>query len=71
MWNAGELAHALRDAAGYGFDISLWHHDWPLLKQLRDEFIARCVLEAGKSLPDSVADWLARTLPLGTPVQMS
>jgi glutathione reductase (NADPH) len=41
MWNAGELAHALRDAAGYGFDISLWRHDWPLLKQLRDEFIAR------------------------------
>ena len=23
MWNAGELAHALRDAAGYGFDITL------------------------------------------------
>jgi glutathione reductase (NADPH) len=41
MWNAGELAHALRDAAGYGFDISLWRHDWPLLKQLRDEFIGR------------------------------
>ncbi|HEY4973746.1 MAG TPA: FAD-dependent oxidoreductase, partial [Steroidobacteraceae bacterium] len=41
MWNAGELAHALRDAAGYGFDVSLWRHDWPLLKQLRDELIAR------------------------------
>ena len=41
MWNAGELAHALRDAAGYGFDIPAWRHDWPLLKQLRDEFIAR------------------------------
>jgi glutathione reductase (NADPH) len=41
MWNAGELAHGLRDAAGYGFDIPLWHHDWPLLKQLRDEFIGR------------------------------
>jgi glutathione reductase (NADPH) len=41
MWNAGEIAHTLRDAAGYGFDISLWRHDWPLLKQLRDEFIAR------------------------------
>src|ERR1700686_3856171 len=41
MWNAGELAHALRDAAGYGFDISLWRHDWPLLKQMRDEFIGR------------------------------
>jgi len=41
MWNAGELAHALRDAAGYGFDIPPWHHDWPLLKQLRDEFIER------------------------------
>jgi glutathione reductase (NADPH) len=41
MWNAGELAHALRDAAGYGFDVPLWRHDWPLLKQLRDEFIER------------------------------
>jgi glutathione reductase (NADPH) len=41
MWNAAELAHALRDAAGYGFDISLWRHDWPTLKQLRDEFIER------------------------------
>ena len=25
----------------YGFDISLWRHDWPLLKQMRDEFIGR------------------------------
>ena len=41
MWNAGELAHALRDAAGYGFDVSAWRHDWPQLKQLRDEFIVR------------------------------
>ena len=41
MWNAGELAHALRDAAGYGFDISLYRHDWALLRQMRDEFIAR------------------------------
>src|ERR1700720_2531240 len=41
MWNAGELAHSLRDAAGYGFEVSLWRHDWALLKQLRDEFIAR------------------------------
>jgi glutathione reductase (NADPH) len=41
MWNAGELAHAMRDAAGYGFDISLNRHDWALLRQLRDEFIAR------------------------------
>jgi glutathione reductase (NADPH) len=41
MWNAGELAHSLRDAAGYGFDVPPWHHDWPLLKQLRDEFIER------------------------------
>ncbi len=41
MWNAGELAHGLRDAAGYGFDVSLSRHDWAQLKQLRDEFIAR------------------------------
>jgi glutathione reductase (NADPH) len=41
MWNAGELAHGLRDAAGYGFDVSLSRHDWALLKQLRDEFIGR------------------------------
>jgi glutathione reductase (NADPH) len=41
MWNAGELAHGLRDAAGYGFDVSPSHHDWALLKQMRDELIAR------------------------------
>jgi glutathione reductase (NADPH) len=41
MWNAGELAHSLRDAAGYGFDISLYRHDWALLRQMRDEFIVR------------------------------
>ncbi|HEY3730558.1 MAG TPA: glutathione-disulfide reductase [Steroidobacteraceae bacterium] len=41
MWYAGELAHALRDGAGYGFDVSMWRHDWALLKQMRDEFIGR------------------------------
>ena len=41
MWNAGELAHALRDAAGYGFDVSAYRHDWALLRQMRDEFITR------------------------------
>src|ERR1700686_4149415 len=41
MWNGGGLPHALRDTAGYGLDFSLWRPDWPLLKQMRDEFILR------------------------------
>jgi glutathione reductase (NADPH) len=41
MWNAGQIAHALHDAADYGFDLTLGRHDWPLLKRKRDAYVHR------------------------------
>ncbi len=41
MYNAASLAEGLRDAAGYGFDVSVGGHDWHALKQARDAYIRR------------------------------
>lgn len=41
MWHAAELAHAAHEAHDYGFDITLLGHDWALLKQKRDAYVAR------------------------------
>jgi glutathione reductase (NADPH) len=41
MWNAASLAHALHDAPGYGFSLSVNGHDWAGLKARRDAYIAR------------------------------
>lgn len=41
MWYAAELAHALDDASGYGFDVRVGAHDWTRLKQGRDAYIER------------------------------
>jgi glutathione reductase (NADPH) len=41
MWNAASLAHALEDAAGYGFTIDGAAHDWGALKARRDAYIGR------------------------------
>src|SRR5690606_39957343 len=41
MWYAAELAHGMRDAAGYGFGIDGSTHDWPALKRARDAYIER------------------------------
>ncbi len=41
MWNAGEIGHALHDAAGYGFDVAVGGLDWGQLKQQRDRYIER------------------------------
>ncbi len=41
MWNAGEIAGALSDATGYGFDLTVSGHDWPRLKATRDAYILR------------------------------
>jgi glutathione reductase (NADPH) len=36
MWNAGQLAHGLEDAADYGFRLPAHEIDWPALKRARD-----------------------------------
>ncbi len=41
MWNAAEIAHALDDGIGYGFDVAAHRHDWLALKQARDAYVAR------------------------------
>ncbi len=41
MWNAAELADAVRDASGYGFDVELRGHDWSALKARRDAYVVR------------------------------
>ncbi|MFO7326470.1 MAG: glutathione-disulfide reductase [Pseudomonadota bacterium] len=41
MWNAAELAGAIDDARGYGFDVALNGHDWKGLKERRDAYVAR------------------------------
>lgn len=39
MWNGAQLAHALEDAADYGFRLDAHGFDWPTLKRARDEHV--------------------------------
>ncbi|MGQ0429942.1 MAG: glutathione-disulfide reductase [Gammaproteobacteria bacterium] len=41
MYHAAELAHAIGDAAGYGFEVALRAHDWRLLKERRDAYVRK------------------------------
>ncbi len=39
MWNAAMLAHALRDAPDYAFEVSRGDFDWATLKRKRDAYV--------------------------------
>jgi glutathione reductase (NADPH) len=39
MWFGAGLAHALEDAAGYGFSLGAHSFDWATLKQARDRYV--------------------------------
>ena len=39
MWNAAGIAHTLRDAQGYGFDVMVNNFDWQHLVRGRDQYI--------------------------------
>lgn len=41
MWNAAEIAHLMRQASHYGFELSVGGHDWGLLKRGRDAYVER------------------------------
>jgi glutathione reductase (NADPH) len=41
MWNAAELAAALKSAPYYGFDVRTEGHDWSKLKTGRDAYVLR------------------------------
>jgi glutathione reductase (NADPH) len=58
MWNAAMLAHALEDARGYGFDLTVHGHDWPRLKVARDAYVARLNAVYAANLAAKKVDWL-------------
>ncbi len=39
MWNAASIAHTLRDAGGYGFDVMVNDFDWTQLVNARESYI--------------------------------
>jgi len=39
MWNGASLAHAIEDAADYGFSIPAHTFDWPTLKRRREQHV--------------------------------
>ena len=39
MWNGASLAHAIEDAADYGFSIPSHSFDWTILKRQRDQHV--------------------------------
>ncbi|QDF95804.1 glutathione-disulfide reductase [Azoarcus sp. DD4] len=41
MWYAGGMAHALADAASYGFHVDDHRFDWAALKAARDAYVGR------------------------------
>ena len=41
MWYSASLAHSVRIAASYGFNVDVKGHDWSLLKERRDAFVKR------------------------------
>jgi glutathione reductase (NADPH) len=40
MWTAGQLAHAIEDAASYGFSVPPYDFRWDRLKAARDAYVA-------------------------------
>ncbi|MBW6477131.1 MAG: glutathione-disulfide reductase [Chromatiales bacterium] len=56
MWNAAGIAHSLRDAQGYGFDVMLNHFDWSHLVSGRDDYIKGINDWYGTYLKDSDVD---------------
>ncbi|MCW8841422.1 MAG: glutathione-disulfide reductase [Gammaproteobacteria bacterium] len=58
MWNAAAVAHVLRDAQGYGFDVMVNDFDWGALVKSREEMIQGINDWYGNYLKDSNIDWL-------------
>ena len=58
MWNAAQLAHALDDAAGYGFSVTRHGHDWAALKHRRDAYVKRLNGIYRRNLERKSIDWV-------------
>ena len=58
MWYAATVAHALEDAADYGFDVTVNGHDWARLKAGRDAYVERLNGIYQRNLDKDGVDWL-------------
>ena len=58
MWFGAGIAHALRDAKGYGFDVMVNNFDWAQLVKGREDYIQGINDWYGSYLDDSKIDWL-------------
>ena len=58
MWNAAQLAHALEDAAGYGFSVTCHGHDWEALKTGRDAYVKRLNGIYQRNLERKSIEWI-------------
>ncbi len=61
MWFASEVAGAIHDAKGYGFDVSLNHFDWGKLVEARQNYIKGITDWYGNYLKDSNIDFIQGT----------
>lgn len=58
MWNAAGIAHTLRDASDYGFDVLVNDFDWSELVKSRQSYIGNLNQWYQTSLSDSAIDIL-------------
>jgi glutathione reductase (NADPH) len=58
MWNAAGLAHAVADAAGYGFELDGFRHDWGRLRVAREAYIAQLNEIYAQNLARRRVEWL-------------
>ncbi|GAB6042280.1 glutathione-disulfide reductase [Endothiovibrio diazotrophicus] len=58
MWNGAQVASVLKEAKGYGFDVTVHGFDWKTLKAGRDDYINGILDWYGSYLKDSDIDHL-------------
>lgn len=59
MWYGAHIAHAIRDAGGYGFDVEQKSFDWSALVTDRENYIHRLNGIYEKNLTNEKVDYLA------------
>ena len=67
MWTAAQLAHALRDARDYGFELTVGNHDWVKLKAARDAYVSWLNGIYARNLERRAVELVKRRVQLGGP----
>jgi glutathione reductase (NADPH) len=61
MWNAAEMAECLARAGSYGYRLTVEGHDWRVLKQGRDAYVARLNGIYQRNLERKSIEWIRQT----------